>query len=189
MISNLKGVVQSIDFSEVVIEVGGIGYGVNMSVPDVASLKIGQAVEVLIVEIIREQSFDLYGFLEAETRVVFEICNKVNGVGPRTALALIGIGDAASMRLAVGNGDSGYFARAPGVGPKLAERLCVELKGKLDGFVGDGNLHSGQEEQSLELEAALTALGFKSNDIQRMAKTADRSMPIEEQVRQALKER
>jgi Holliday junction DNA helicase RuvA len=87
MIGYLRGKIKSIDFESVLVDVGGVGYGVHMSVRDVANLKIDQSVELLITEAVREQSYDLYGFFDASEKRIFDQLLKVNGVGPRIGFA------------------------------------------------------------------------------------------------------
>lgn len=184
MIAFIRGVVENVAFDSVVIDVNGVGYGIHLHVRDVSSLKKGQNIQVFISEIIREQSYDLYGFMQIEDKNFFELLLKVSGVGPRIALALLGMVSREEVAIAIQNGDIALISGAPGIGKRLAERLVVELKDKV---AGSGISMNGQSVNQNQVEDALISLGFKPNDIKSMLKNVDPNMSVEEQIRQALK--
>lgn len=185
MIAFLRGVVEYIGYDSVGIDVAGVGYGVQMNIRDVASLKKGQDVNLLISEIIREQSFDLYGFTDVKDKNFFDLILKVSGVGPRIALALVGMATIEEIASAIKTSNIAILTSAPGVGKKLAERIVVELRDKIntDLAVSSEKFTS----ISAQAEEALLALGFKQADAQAMLKNVDASLPVSEQVRAALK--
>jgi len=186
MIGYLKGKIRAINFESVVVEVGGVGYGVHMCVRDVANLKSGQEVELLISEAIREQSYDLYGFFEVSEQHIFDQLLKVSGVGPRIGLALLGIGQANDLFAAISSEDLSYLTRAPGVGKKLAEKMIIELRDKVPKL--DPTYNNEQESgATIDAEAALISLGFKASDVKQMMDTVDKMLPVEDQIKQALK--
>lgn len=189
MISRITGVVVDISFDEVVIDVGGIGYGVRMPVSEVSVLQKDKGVTVFVSEIIREQSYELYGFVDSKSKVVFERIIKVNGVGARIAIALIGLQGSDALVRAISSGDIGFVVSTPGVGKKLAERICTELRGV---FVDSDSIISlgiGLSSSSNEASEALQALGFKSDDVSRMLRDVDSTLRVEEQIKLALKEK
>lgn len=185
MIAYLKGVIEKVGFEQVIVLVGGIGYGVRVPVSDAAVTKPGDEVSLYISEVIREQSYDLYGFRDEAQQRIFERLIKVNGVGPRIALVLLGLGSYNDLIGAIQAGDTAYLTNAPGVGKKLAERLIIEVRGGLDDLLEDQQL--GADENVSEAEAALLALGFKQEDARKMLNDVPRELSIEEQIKQALR--
>ncbi len=185
MIGYLRGKIKAINFESVIIDVGGVGYGVHLCVRDVASLKLDQGVELFISEAVREQSYDLYGFFEVSEQHIFDQLIKVSGVGPRIALALLGIGQANDLFAAISTEDLSYLTRAPGVGKKLAEKMIIELRDKVPKL---DPTYTGLQESSatVDAEAALDSLGFKPNDIKQMMENVDKTLPVEAQIKQAL---
>jgi Holliday junction DNA helicase RuvA len=189
MISRLSGVVVDISFDEVVIDVGGIGYGVRIPVSDVSNLQKNKSVTVFVSEVIREQSYELYGFVDERSKVVFERVIKVNGVGARIAIALIGLQGSDALVRAISSSDVGFIVATPGVGKKLAERICTELRGVfVESSIDLGDM-SGVSSGSSEASEALHALGFKSDDISRMLRDVDPTLRVEDQIKLALKEK
>lgn len=185
MIGYLRGKIRAIDFENVVVDVGGVGYGVHMSVRDVANLKSDQTVELLISEAIREQSYDLYGFFEVSEQRIFDQLLKVSGVGPRIGMALLGIGQANDLFAAISSEDISYLTRAPGVGKKLAEKMIIELRDKVPKL--DPTYTALQEPgATVDAEAALSSLGFNAVDIKQMMDKVDKKLSVEDQIKQAL---
>lgn len=184
MIAFIRGVVESVGYDSVVIDVGGVGYGVQLHIRDVSSLRKGQNIEAHISEIIREQAHDLYGFTQIEDKTFFELLLKVSGVGPRIALALMGLASKEEVAGAIQNGDIVLISSAPGIGKRLAERIVVELKDKVG---ASGMIITTKSSVHNQTEDALLSLGFKPNDIKLMLKDIDTTMSVEEQIRQALK--
>lgn len=115
----------------VVLDVGGVGYQVFAPAGLVASLPVDRDSTLHVSTIVREDAFLLYGFESPEARDVFDQLRQVNGVGPRIALALLSAIGNDDLAVAIDAGDTKALCRAQGVGKKLAERLCLELKGKL----------------------------------------------------------
>jgi Holliday junction DNA helicase RuvA len=185
MIALLVGEVENIGFESVTLLVGGVGYSVQMSVKDVSALVKGDKVKVFITEVIREQSFDLYGFTNERDKRFFDLMLKVSGVGPRIALALMSIASADEIMSAIQSANLTILTSAPGVGKKLAERIVVEMRDKVKLFGISGTIvgNSGTR----QAEEALAALGFKDSDVAAMLKNVDVTLSVEEQVRFALR--
>jgi Holliday junction DNA helicase RuvA len=186
MIGYLRGKIKSIDFESVLVDVGGVGYGVHMSVRDVANLKIDQSVELLITEAVREQSYDLYGFFDASEKRIFDQLLKVNGVGPRIGLALLSVGRVNDLFSAISSEDISYLTQAPGVGKKMAEKMVIELRDKVPQFDPSYLSKDRNLESTIDAEAALLSLGFKTSDIKQMMDGVDNNLAVEEQIKQAL---
>lgn len=191
MIATLTGQVAEKIGDGVVLEVGGTGYGLLVTVEDYGRLQLGQQIKLYVYEHIREQAHDLYGFSALGTKQLFEQLLEVNGVGPRMALNVLSIGTEQVVRVAIANGDVKLIQQANGVGKRVAERLVVELKDKVGGpgvdLSATGLLHSEAAAQQDEAVQALVALGYTIQDALLALKTIDTALPTETRVKQALK--
>ncbi len=135
MIGKLRGVIDSYNEDSVVIDVHGVGYLVHCSVRTLQSLPApGEAATISIETWVREDQIRLYGFAIDLDREWFRILTGVQGVGAKVALAVLGTLKVADLANAIALGDKAQIARAPGVGPKLAQRLVIELKDKAPAF-------------------------------------------------------
>ena len=131
MIGKLKGVVDGVDEESLILDVGGVGYLVSASARTLRALPaVGEKAELLIETHVREDAIRLYGFLTATEREWFRLLQSVQGVGAKVALGILGALSADALSLAIAKQDRATMARAPGVGPKLAARLVLELKDK-----------------------------------------------------------
>ena len=191
MIVTLSGKVTEKLADVVVLEAGGVGYGLNVTAEDYGRLNVGEATKVYIYEYIREQAHDLFGFLSKDTKALFEQLLEVSGVGPKMALNMLSIGNATEVRQAIAGGDVKFIQRANGVGKRVAERVVVELKDKV-GLVGV-DLESTnllQSESNLakdEAFEALVALGYSAADASQALLGVDPELPTETRVKHALK--
>ncbi len=168
-----------------VVEVSGIGYEILMSGHDIDKNKLGDKVDLHTYHHVREQAEELYGFMSATAERLFTQLIGVNGVGPKAALSIIGLGDASALQNAIANQDSAYISSAPGVGKKIADRICVDLKDK----VGLAGVSSGVGVVAAgdDAQAALVALGYPANEAAAALAGVDRALKTEERVKQALK--
>jgi Holliday junction DNA helicase RuvA len=131
MIGKLKGVVDSVDEESLILDAGGVGYLVSASARTLRALPaVGEKTVLLIETHVREDAIRLYGFLTATEREWFRLLQSVQGVGAKVALGILGALSADALSLAIAKQDRATMARAPGVGPKLAARLVLELKDK-----------------------------------------------------------
>lgn len=131
MISSLTGRVDFVGLDHAVINVNGFGMLVYAPARVLSHLHMGEQATVLTTLIVREDSMTLYGFNEPAEREVFDLMLSVSGVGPRIALAALGIHTAKEIERAVATGDDKAFTKVPGIGPKGARRIVLELAGKL----------------------------------------------------------
>jgi Holliday junction DNA helicase RuvA len=135
MIGKLKGVVDSYGEDFVIVDVHGVGYVVHCSARTLQSLPAaGEAVTLAIETHVREDQIRLFGFLADVERQWFQLLQTVQGVGTRVALAILGTLRPADLATAIAMRDKAAIARTPGVGPKVAERICTELKDKAPAF-------------------------------------------------------
>jgi Holliday junction DNA helicase RuvA len=131
VIGKLKGVIDSVDEETIILDVNGVGYLVSASTRTLGAIPgVGEATELLIETYVREDAIRLYGFLTAGEREWFRLLQSVQGVGAKVALGILGALSAEALSAAVARQDKAMMARAPGVGPKLAARLVLELKDK-----------------------------------------------------------
>lgn len=131
MIARLKGIIDYIDKDNVIIDINGVGYQVFCSASTILSLQIGKEVIFDIITVVKEDSFTLYGFASVLDKQWFEILTSVQGVGAKVGLAIQSVHTSDSLFTAVASGDSLAFTQANGVGPKLANRIVLELKDKV----------------------------------------------------------
>jgi Holliday junction DNA helicase RuvA len=191
MIVMLTGLVTEKTLNSVILDVQGVGYGVYVTNEDLGKLNKDQPTILYIYEHIRENSHDLYGFLQIETKQLFERLIEVNGVGPKMALSLLSIGTTDTVRQAIANGNTKLIQAAPGIGKRVAERIVVDLKDKV-GLIGidlksSGILQSEAAAMQDDAVAALLALGFSIHDALQALQPIDANLPTEQRVTQALR--
>lgn len=132
MIAYVHGVIEDISEDNVIIDVNGIGYNVHISADTASRLPgEGESVRLYTYTLVREDAFQLYGFLSRNDLDIFKKCITVNGIGPKGALAILSVMDADSLRYAIMAGDTKAISRAPGIGARTAERLILDLKDKI----------------------------------------------------------
>lgn len=191
MITTLKGIVTEKIGDTVIIDVNGVGYGILVTTEGFGILTTGNNVKVYVHEHIRENTHDLFGFVNLDTLQLFEQLLDVNGVGPKMALNLLSIGSANDVRRAIAGGDLKYIQQASGVGKRVAERIVVDLKDKV-GLIGVDLATTGMlqgEAMVLKDEAAeaLVALGYTTTDAAKALQNVDTSLPTEERIKKALR--
>lgn len=146
MIGKLRGAVDSAGVESMILDVGGVGYLVHCSPRTLSALpQPGETVSLLIDTHVREDMIRLYGFVTEAEREWFRLMQGVQGVGAKVALAILGVLSTSALAQAVAGGDKTAVARAPGVGPKLASRIVLELKDKGPGGATDAIVMPGQE--------------------------------------------
>ena len=165
MIAYVHGVIDDISEDNVVVDVGGIGYNVRISADTAARLPgEGESVRLYTYTLVREDAFQLYGFLTRNDLDIFKKCITVNGIGPKGALAILSVMDADSLRYAIMTGDVKAISRAPGIGARTAERLILDLKDKIqidDVLIGKeiaATAAGGQMDDSPQKKEAVEAL-------------------------------
>lgn len=190
MIATLNGRVSEKLEELVVLEVGGVGYGLLVCAQDYGKLVVGKDAKLYIYENIREQSYDLFGFTDLPTKKLFEQLLGVKNVGPKVALAILDIGNGDEVRSAIASGDVKRLQTAKGVGKRAAEQVVVELRDKV-GQVVSGNAEDivGRSgiSQSDEAAQALVALGYSEADALTALVKVDKDLPLEDRIKQALR--
>lgn len=193
MLYYVSGTVTVLEPGLAVIDCGGVGYGCRVTAYTAGQLKLNQSARLYITESIREDAFDLYGFISREEQRCYELLTSVNGVGPKAAMSILAAGPQ-NFTLAVMTGDEKLLTAAQGIGKKTAQRIILELKDKIGGssveldFSGPTVSAPAQQSGSVALaRAALQELGYSPAEIQNALKGADPNATTEELVRHALK--
>jgi Holliday junction DNA helicase RuvA len=168
VIASLRGRLAEVLPDGAVIEVGGIGYRVHLTPKALAGLRRGEEVHVHTVTYVREDLIALYGFVTAEERRAFELLLAATGVGPKLALAMLGVHAPPALWQAVRAGDVDALTLVPGVGRKTAARLLLELRGRIgDADVGLPGAEAGAEPVYAEVREALAGLGYAPTEIKQ----------------------
>ncbi|GAL99980.1 MULTISPECIES: Holliday junction branch migration protein RuvA [Sphingomonas] len=165
MIAHLKGRLDSTGIDHAVIDVGGVGYLVGASARTLSSIgPVGEAAMLHTEMLVSEDSIRLVGFASADERDWFRLLTGVQGVGSRVALAILSALEPTDLMRAIASGDKAMVARANGVGPKLAQRIVMELKDKVGGIVlapGSGGGVAASAGAGADAVSALLNLGFR----------------------------
>ena len=166
------------------------GYGVQVTSEDFGRLAQGATAKVYLHEHIREQSHDLFGFVQLDTKKLFEQLLGVKNVGPKVALAVLDIGPAARVRGAIAAGDVKLLQSAKGVGKRAAEQIVVELRDKVGlaaGEAAEDIINRPGINTNDEAVEALVALGYTPQDAATALHKIDPDLPVEDRIKLALK--
>ncbi|MGL3804557.1 Holliday junction branch migration protein RuvA [Paeniglutamicibacter sp. R2-26] len=178
MISTLRGVAQQVNLNSAVIEVGGFGMLIQATPQTLSTLFVGREALVHTSMVVREDSMTLFGFASGEEREVFEVLIGVSGIGPRTGLAILAVHTPEEVRIAASTKDTKAFTKVSGIGPKGAERIVLELSGKLTptGAVSTGGTAAAPAWEAQVIEA-LTGLGWTEKDATKALEALAKSDP------------
>ena len=199
MISYLRGTVAAFEEDKVIVDVGGVGYGVYMSGQAMGKLPaVGREVKLHTYLNVKEDAMQLYGFLTRDDLTVFKLLIGVNGIGPKGGLGVLAVLSPDDLRFAVLAGDVKAICAAPGIGKKTAEKLILELKDRLkledalEHITADSGTYEGavcHSEVQSEAVQALVALGYGSTEALRAVKQVDieETAEVEDVLKLALK--
>jgi len=187
MIGRLHGTLLDKRPPTLLVDVGGVGYVVDVPMSTFYDLPpVGERVTLLTQQVVREDAHLLYGFLRADERDAFRQLIRISGVGPRTALAVLSGMSVADLAQSVALQESARLQKVPGIGKKTAERLLLELEGKLAPAVAAAG-HAAAADAGIDVLHALLALGYS----EREATAAIRQLPagaaVSDGIKQALK--
>ena len=181
MINRILGIIVEKTPSVVVVDVGGIGYEIGIPVSTFSKLpQIGKKVLLYTHLYIREDSHQLFGFLEEMERSLFGKIIKVSGIGPRVGLAILSTISPASLVSYIEKRNTENLCQIPGIGKKTAERMILELSGKLEAV-------SESIDNNEELVQALLALGYSEKEVRSTVSTIEYKLTIQEKIKKALK--
>jgi Holliday junction DNA helicase RuvA len=176
MISRLTGILAAKRAPQILIDCNGVGYEADVSMTTYYQLpEVGQQLSIWTHLLIKDDSHSLVGFSGEAERRLFRQLIRINGVGPKMALAILSGIDNQQFALCIANGDVAMLTRLPGVGKKTAERLIIEMRDKVDALMGDNAsvvIASGDHSAASEAVEALQALGYRSIDAEKMISRA-----------------
>ncbi len=183
MIGSIKGKITLKTDKFLIVETGGVGYKISTS-PDLLSKteKTGGEIMLWIHTHVREDALDLYGFSERAELEFFEMLLNVSGIGPRSALAILGIASIETLRKAIGTGDTSYLTKISGIGRKTAEKIVIELRDKVGEEKGGSSLQG-----ELDALEALKSLGYSQNEARDALKKVTPDTNTNTKIREALK--
>ncbi len=182
MISYLTGEVFLLDEKTVCLFIAGVGYEIYTPLQTLLSCKKGDTMSFYIYSHVREDQFTLFGFTTKDEKFVFEKLMGVSGIGPKGALGILSVHSPASIARAVAENDIATLSHSPGIGKKTAEKMIIELRGKLDAYL------SGETNDSLlEVRLALETFGYTAKDIQEaLSSLSDNNKSTQHLIREAL---
>ena len=187
MIARIKGVVvEKPTDNQLLVDVQGVGYQVHVPTLEFEDANIDQDIILYTYDHVREQSRDLFGFTDTNSKDLFELLLNVSGVGPRGALSILSLGDGGQIRKAIAGGNVAFIAGAKGVGKRIAERLCAELKDKVGVMAGEVII-DGSDSGDDALDA-LKALGYSSGQAAQALGKVDNSLDTQARIKAALQE-
>lgn len=164
MISLLNGTVRSVSSDRLIVEVGGFGVSVLVNPQTSAQATLGTQIQLFTSLVVREDSLTLFGFINDESRSLFELLQTVSGIGPKVALSILGALKPEDLGRAIAQEDVPVIEKVPGIGRKGAQRLILELKGKLSDLSTGHNYAAHQPAWREQLTSALVSLGFSPKE-------------------------
>jgi Holliday junction DNA helicase RuvA len=188
MIAHVMGEMVEKTADALIIDVGGIGYEVQVAAGDFEAAELGQTIKLYTHDHLRENAHELFGFSHLTAKRLFELLISVSGVGPKMALAILSLGDVETTRSAIATGDSSFVQRASGVGKRIAERIAVDLKDKVGapGVAAATNTHTYGTAGDDALDALL-ALGYSMQQANEALAQVDAKLDVSARVKQALR--
>jgi len=182
MIGSIRGTVSLKSDKFALVETAGVGYKIWLAQDGLSQIKKNQEVLVWTHTHVREDSLDLYGFLNYEELEFFEMLINVSGIGPKGALTVLGVASIETLRRAISTGDIPYLTKISGIGKKTAERMVIELRDKV------GNLEQGGTlKDELDALLALQALGYSQNEARDALKGLSPELSTNAKIKAALK--
>ncbi|HLT25093.1 MAG TPA: Holliday junction branch migration protein RuvA [Zeimonas sp.] len=187
MIGRLNGTLLEKHPPTVLVDVGGVGYELDVPMSTFYELPaVGAPVTLLVHPVVREDAHLLYGFLRADEREAFRRLIRISGVGARTALAVLSGLSVSELAQSVAQQDASRLQKVPGIGKKTAERLLLELEGKLAPAVGEGTRPRGAD-AGADVLHALLALGYSEREATAAVRQLPDGIAVSEGIRQSLK--
>lgn len=188
MIGRIRGTLLEKNPPEILVDVHGVGYEINVPMSTFYNLPdVGQEITLLTHFIVREDAQLLYGFGTAKERSAFRQLIKISGIGARTALAVLSGMTVDALAQAVAKQESSLLTRVPGIGKKTAERLVLELKGKICADLDGVTLAAAPGDNRADVVAALVALGYSDREATAAAKRLAPDVNVSAGIREALK--
>ena len=188
MIGRLRGKIIEKTPPLICVDVNGIGYDVQVPMNDLYELPgLNEEVQLYTHFVVREDAQQLYGFLNDTERQTFRTLIKISGIGPRTGLAILSGISAEQLAIAIEEENLILLCKIPGIGKKTAERIVLELRGKLGAIVPAATSAASPASQRQDIANALMALGYSEREIQRVLKDLGPAIDVTDGIRQSLK--
>ena len=187
MIGRLTGLLAEKSPPQVLVDVGGVGYEVDVPMSSFYNLPgLGERITLLTHFVVREDAQQLFGFLTVAERAAFRLLIRISGVGPRTALSVLSGLSVAELTQAIAQQQAGRLVKVPGIGKKTAERLLLELKGKLVAELGAPGVAVSDAAQA-DIVQALMALGYNEKEAAAALKALPPNVGVSDGIKLALK--
>ena len=188
MIGRIKGTLLEKMPPQILVDVSGVGYEIDVPMSTLYNLpEVGSEVTLFTHFVVREDAELLYGFLTKEERSLFRLLIRISGIGPKIALSILSGISSQLLSQAVTTGEAGLLTRIPGVGKKTAERIVLELKGKLDTVVGTADTGAAGSNSKADIVSALLSLGYSDREAQLAIKGLPADISVNDGIREALK--
>ncbi|EFK39798.1 MULTISPECIES: Holliday junction branch migration protein RuvA [Peptoniphilus] len=194
MLDFIKGNISEIYEGEIVLDNNDIGYLISISQLDISKLSLNEELKIYLRLILREDNISLYGFLNKDSRTLFDLLNTVSSVGPKLSMTILGALGSSQLRSAILSEDANILTKSPGVGKKTANRIILELKDKISkkSFTEDLDLSILDSSDTIDINndpalEALLSLGYNEYEAKIALRNVDQSQELSEIIRQALK--
>lgn len=194
MLDFIKGNISEIYEGEIVLDNNDIGYLISISQLDISKLSLNEELKIYLRLILREDNISLYGFLNKDSRILFDLLNTVSSVGPKLSMTILGALGSSQLRSAILSEDANILTKSPGVGKKTANRIILELKDKISkkSFTEDLDLSTLDSSDTIDINndpalEALLSLGYNEYEAKIALRNVDQSQELSEIIRQALK--
>ncbi len=186
MIGYLSGKIVIVKEKYIILDVQGVGYKVFLSTSTTQSLTEGDMINLWIYTAVREDTLDLFGFLQELDQEIFELLLNVSGIGPKSALGILSVADIGSLAHAIKNENVAYLTQVSGIGKKTAEKIVIELKDKMEKLTLE--YQSNKSDNVRDVIDALLAMGYHEKNIRGALRSIDDSgMNTSEIIREALR--
>ena len=187
MIAKIEGQISYVGDRFLIVDVYGVGYKLFVTNEAISLSKVEESIKLWVHTAVRENSIDLYGFLDIEELSFFELLLDVSGIGPKSALSTLSVAPVSTLRKAIASGDTTYLNKVSGIGRKTAEKIIIELKDKLKEYEGDIATSQVMQEERDILEA-LRTLGYSQDEAREAIKRIPSNMTeMNNRLKEALK--
>lgn len=186
MIGKLTGTISDIFETYIILDCHDVGYKITLSLPLLQKAVQGNKQTYYIYTQVKEDALALFGFASKKELGLFEMLISVSNIGPKTAMAVLNLGNVDQILQAIAKADSDYFLQVPRVGKKNAQRIIVELRSKI-GEIGEIDLTFEESKENKEIMQALLDFGFEKNEIKNVIKKLPKEGKIDQKLKLALK--
>lgn len=186
MIAKLTGTICDIFETYIILDCHDVGYKVTLSLPLLQKAQQGSKQTYYIYTHVKEDALALFGFASKKELGLFEMLISVSNIGPKTAMAVLNLGNVDQILAAIAKADSDYFLNVPRVGKKNAQRIIVELRSKI-GSIGEIDLTFEESKENKEIMQALLDFGFEKSEIKNVLKKLPKEGKIDQKLKIALR--